>query len=432
MYPNQTGGIFDKENATEPSPSTTTSGAPSLVKQASSLMTPSAKQPLKMGLTRTPSQQGKMTSSAVSSPFGLGQSVLRAKTNLQHPPPTGDDSLKATGKKPSNLARTFSALEANPFSPSDSPDISASKDDRRRSITKRGSAKSRLIIHRDEPSPTPATPTEPVAEAPSRSQASPVKEAAPVLLKSASSLETTTTQLSINRALESYDKVVVGAAETQTKRRALTNDEEKLEIEYCPPPVPEQLYDPGFEIDYSVFEYMPNPLAYQLRTIDQFEIGPPSFDPAPIDRHRPHKTDKDQSNEEEEEEVAIPTVTIADGKFDVTWSTEGTDLKDHNDGNVHPEGDHLFGIKDLHDESKLRPPFDGFIFELEASDDSLSSDEDDILGKKMGSTLPKAGEEKVFRAVDKKKGEFNEALGLEDLEDESKVQAPFSDFAFAL
>ncbi|KAG0334478.1 hypothetical protein BG000_008298 [Podila horticola] len=426
MYPNQTGRIFDKENATEPAPSTTAAGTPSLVKQASSLMTPSAKQPLKMGLTRTPSQQGKMTSSAVGSPFGLGQSVLRAKTNLQHPPPTGDDSLKI-GKKPSNLARTFSALEASPASPSDSPDSSASKDARRRSITKRGSAKSRLIIHRDEPSPTPTTPTAPVEEAPTLSEASPVKEAAPVL-KTASSLETTTTQLSINRALESHDRVVVGAADTQTKRRALTNDEERLEIEYCPPPVAEQPYDPGFEIDYSVFENMPDPLAYQLRTIDRFEIDPPSFDPAPIDRYRPHKTDKDQSNEEEEE-VAIPTVTIADGKFDVTWSNEGTDLKEHNDDRVHPEGDRLFGIKDLHDESKLRPPFDGFVFELEGSDDSLSSDEDDILGKKAGS-LPKA-EDEVF-GVDKEKDEFNEALGLEDLEDKSKVQAPFSDFAFAL
>ncbi|KAG0069191.1 hypothetical protein BGZ92_004726 [Podila epicladia] len=431
MYPNQTGRIFDKENASEPAPSITTSGAPSLVKQASSLMTPSAKQPLKMGLTRTPSQQGKMTSSAVSSPFGLGQSVLRAKTNLQHPPPTGDDSVKATGKKPSNLARTFSALEANPASPSDSPDISAFRDDRRRSITKRGSAKSRLIIHRDEPSSAPTTPTEPAAEAISLSQASPVKKVAPVL-KTASSLETTTTQLSINRALESHDKVVVGAAETQTKRRALTNDEEKLEIEYCPPPVPEQPYDPGYEIDYSLFENMPDPLAYQLRTIDQFEIDPPSFDPAPIDRYRPHKTDKDQSNKEEEEEVDIPTVIIADGKFDVTWSTVGADWKEHSDDNVHPEGDRLFGIKDLHDESKLRPPYDGFFFELEGSDDSLSSDEDDILGKKADSILPKAEEEKVFGAVDKKKDKFNEALGLEDLEDESKVQAPFSDFAFAL
>ncbi|KAG0023787.1 hypothetical protein BGZ82_010658 [Podila clonocystis] len=429
MYPSQTGRIFDKENATEPAPSSTATGAPSLVKQASLLMTPSAKQPLKMGLTRTPSQQGKMTSSAASSPFGLGQSVLRAKTNLQHPPPTGDDSLKA-GKKPSNLARTFSALETNPASPSDSPDISASKDARRHSITKRGSAKSRLIIHRDEPSPTPATPTAPVEEAPSLSQALPVKDVG-LVLKTASSLETTTTQLSINRALESHDKVVVGAAETQTKRRALTNDEERLEIEYCPLPVPEQPHDPGFEIDYSVFENMPNPLAYQLRTIDRFEIDPPSFDPAPIDRYRPHRTDKDQSNEGEEEEFVIPTVTIADGKFDVIWSTEGANLKEHSDDHVHPEGDRLFGIKDLHDESKLRPPFDGFIFEFEGSDDSLSSDEDDILGKKTGSSLPKA-EEEVFGAVDKKKDEFNEAFGLEDLEDESKVQAPFSDFSFAL
>ncbi|KAF9200979.1 hypothetical protein BGZ59_002971 [Podila verticillata] len=419
MYPNQTGRIFDKENATEPAPSTTAAGAPSLVKQASALMTPSSKQPL-MGLARTPSQQGKMTSSAANSPFG--QSVLRAKTNLQQPP--AGDPLKAAGMKSSSLVRTFSAaLETDSASPSDSPDMSASKDARRRSITKRGSAKSRLIIHRDEPAPSiaPTTPMKSVEEAPCLSQATPVNEVAPPV--KTSSLETTTTQLSIDRAFESYDKVVVGAAETQTKRRALTNDEDRLEIEYCPLPVPEEPYDPGFKIDYSVFETMPDPLAYQLRTLDRFEIDPPLFDPAPIDRHRPYNDKNDQAKEEE---VAIPTVTIADGKFDLTWSIEGEDLKDHNDDHVHPLGDRLFGIKDLHDESKLRPPFDGFIFEIEGSDDSLSSDEDDILGK---SSLSKAD---IFGAVDKKADQFNDTLGLEDLEDESKVQAPFSDFAFAL
>jgi len=263
---------------------------------------------------------------------------------------------------------------------------------------------------------------DPVEEAPSPSQATPMKEVAPPV--KASSLETTTTQLSIDRALESYDKVVVGAADTQTKRRALTNDEDRLEIEYCPPPIPEEPYDPGFEIDYSVFETMPDPLAYQLRTLDRFEIDPPSFDPAPIDRHRPHSDRKDRAKEEE---VAIPTVTIADGKFDLTWSIEGEDLKDHNDDHVHPLGDRLFGIKDLHDESKLRPPFDGFVFEIEGSDDSLSSDEDNILGQK--SSLSNAN---IFDPVDKKADQFNEALGLEDLENESKVQAPFSDFSFAL
>ncbi|KAG0334400.1 hypothetical protein BG004_000429 [Podila humilis] len=470
MFPNQSGRVFDKENATEQASTTAAASGPHapLVKQSSTLMTPTGKQPPKMGLSRTPSQHGKITMLGASSPFG--QSVLRTKTNLQQPPlAAGDNTMKLSAKKSSALTRTFSAIEESgttnyPTSPSSilSPDQSESKD-RRRSITKRGSAKSRLVIHRDELTTTPTKTTTTSATTTSTSttlleSASPIiskltrppqaRASTPVpdglrpLLQTVpSSLEATTTQLSMDRALESHDKVIVGAAESETKRRALTNDEDNYEIEYCPPPAPEEPFDPGYELDYEVLKTVPPPMAYQLRTLDRYDLEDPVFEPASIERPR-KSTDnnlkdnkkemagaKTQEVEETKIQVAIPTVTVASGEFDVKWSTLDGDLSDHDEIS---KTSSLFGIKDLHDESKIRPPFDGFVFEIEDSDDE---DGDDIVGQvtrtdhteKLALSTGKGKKIDISNTDD-----FNAALGLDDLEDESKVQAPFSDFTFEL
>lgn len=156
-------------------------------------------------------------------------------------------------KKKSGLARTFSTVLESNNNNNNSTKVPAtpvkSDSSRRLSLTKRGSAKARLVVHKDEPAP------EDIAQAPikinpgtgrnikttgggsggeggattSHRSATRFAEAAP--------LESTTTILSIGRSLESEDKVVVGQAKAETKRRALTNEDDKLEIEYCPPPV---------------------------------------------------------------------------------------------------------------------------------------------------------------------------------------------------
>lgn len=155
-------------------------------------------------------------------------------------------------KKKSGLARTFSTvLESNNNNSSTQVPSTPVKSDssRRLSLTKRGSAKSRLVVHKDEPA------SEDVAPAPikinlgtgqntktagggSGGEGGATTSRRPVTrLAEAAPLESTTTILSIGRSLESEDKVVVGQAKAETKRRALTNEDDKLEIEYCPPPV---------------------------------------------------------------------------------------------------------------------------------------------------------------------------------------------------
>ncbi|KAF9416767.1 hypothetical protein BGZ94_010125 [Podila epigama] len=410
MYSNQGGRILDKENATEPTPNTLATGAHAgLVKQNLSVMnTPSKQQTLKTSLVRTPSQQSKQPSSAANSPFG--QSVLRTKTNLQQPPPlvlVNDTSKNPTAvKNQPSLARTFSASqETNTLAPATtSPEDASSTQDRRRSLTKRGTAKSRLHIHKDDHAP-PHSPHENNPSKDVQSKTNTIDHNKPTTatttapsskvqelkqtLKANSTLETTTTQLSITRAFESQEKVIVGAAEAQTKRRALTNEEDRLEIEYCPPSVPEQPYDPEFEIDYSVLKTVPPAMAYQLHSLDRFDIpDDPVFDLAPIDRqdkktevktkdeldedaHKPDdpvfdlapisRHDKEaeaKTKDGQDEDAHIPDVKVPDIKVTNDQTDVGGSSK-----NVKTMDD-IFGIDDLYDESKIRPPFDGFVFEI--------------------------------------------------------------------
>ncbi|KAF9542114.1 hypothetical protein EC957_002333 [Mortierella hygrophila] len=483
MYPNQSGRVLDKENdiVTENNAGRTGTTGPgglhaNLVKQ-NSLMgnrTPSKQQPqgLKMNPagSKTP-MQGKVSNLGLNSPSA--QSVLRPKTNYQLPPtaPVADDNNTANlNQKKSGLARTFSTvLESNNNNNNNNSDSTKapstpikSDSSRRLSLTKRGSAKARLVVLKDEPAP------EDIAQAPvkinlgagqnikttdggsgggggaktSRRPVTRLAEAAP--------LESATTILSIGRSLESEDKVVVGQAKAETKRRALTNEDDKLEIEYCPPPIEERPYEPDFEvINYDVLKTDPPSLAYQYQYFDYSEPPLPDFELLPT--QRPSRAFS-SSSELSDTELYIPvakTTLTADGHLDVTWSDDDDD--EENDGSPHPLGGishghtgpissgRLFGIKDLPNEDKLRAPFDGFMFDL--SEDSLSEDEDDIFGStRVGATSSsssnrtgsKSNKDQVKGVAVEEADEFNKSFGLDDLEDESKVKAPFSDFFFDL
>jgi len=196
--------------------------------------------------------------------MAIAQSVLRTKTNFQLPPTAlaGDNNnnnnsyTNASTKKKSSLARTFSnVLESNNNNSTSSAVPSTpvvSSDSRRLSLTKRGSAKTRLVVHKDDPEPATVSSIKTNigtsqnittgggggsgggagGEGATTSSQRPTAR-----LVKAVPLESATTFLSIERALESEDQVVVGHAEAETKRRALTNEEDKLEIEYCPPPI---------------------------------------------------------------------------------------------------------------------------------------------------------------------------------------------------
>ncbi|KAF9994975.1 hypothetical protein BGZ79_000231 [Entomortierella chlamydospora] len=430
MYPNQAGRVIDKENDVVDSARGSTPHA-TLVKQTSLLgsRTPSSKQqqlPLKPNLAKTPSQQGKISNLSVNSPGAQG--VLRAKTNQQQLPPAVDNNT-TTLKKKSNLTRTFSAAldnnsnnnnnnsnsnndgSSNNISNTDSTlSTPTNTESRRRSLTKRGSAKSRLVVHKDEP----------ISKETAETSSKRTKDTKPsaVLVKSAP-IESATTLLSIERAVESQEKMVVGPAETKTKRRALTNDDHALNIEYCPPPVEEQPYDPGFELDGFALSTVPPNIAYHFSRVESLHELDTEL---PIIEASTNRSSSPITFEQEEDNAPMPKPEItADGHYNVVWSD------DEDDDKLHPDSGRQFGIKDLQDESKTRPPFDGFVFELDPSEDSLSEDEDDILG---GDLQRKTERKKT--TTGKEVSDFNETFGLGDLEDESKVQAPFSDFAFEL
>lgn len=191
-------------------------------------------------------------------------------------------------------------------------------------------------------------------------------------------------------------------------------------------------------------------MAYQFTKLDYSEPPLPDFELAPTQRpSRAFSSSPELSDTEVQIPVAKTTLT-ADGHLDVTWSDDGSDGDgEENDGSPHPLGSisynhsgpissgRRFGIKDLPNEDKLRPPFDGFMFELDgvSSEDCLSEDEDDIFGSigvgVSASNSSKSNEVKVKREAEEV-DDFNKAFGLDDLEDESKVQAPFSDFSFEL
>ncbi|KAG0367386.1 hypothetical protein BC939DRAFT_502351 [Gamsiella multidivaricata] len=432
MYPNQAGRVVDKENDIA-ADSAARAATATLVKQASFVgsRTPSAKQQgLKVNLTKTPSLQGKPSALALNSPTAQG--VLRTKTNHQQLSSTLDNNSKdTTAKKKSTLTRTFSAaLESNNTNSNSGNTSSAlstpiNTESRRRSLTKRGSAKTRLVVHKDDESVTQETNDNIIVNSNSRDNSDNGSRVKPmVALAKAAPIESATTLLSIQRAVESHDKVVVGQAEAETKRRALPNDDENWDIEYCPPPVEEQPYDPEFELDPLALSTVPSALAYHVHSIEDFELGLPSMEPAKIRRPpSPAQSDEEKDEQEQKQEddkAPMPKSTVTpDGHLDVTWSDD--------EDTVHPKGGRRFGIKDLEDESKTRPPFDGFFFELDASEDSLSEDEDDIFGGRKHNVPGRKKDDS-----DKPTKKFNDAIGLGDLEDEKKVEAPFSDFAFEL
>ncbi|KAG0275298.1 hypothetical protein BGZ95_008955, partial [Linnemannia exigua] len=335
---------------------------------------------------------------------------------------------------------------------------------RRLSLTKRGSAKARLVVHKDEPT---LTTTAAITEAPIKTILGPMQNIKtggvgggaggtstshrPVARPAKAPLESATTLLSIERSFESEDKVIVGQAKAETKRRALTNQEDKFEIEYCPPPVEEQPYEPDFNdfgvINHDILKTVPPPLAYQLQTLDDSEPALPSLELAPTQRPSRSLSPSWSDLSDNETDIPVATTTLtADGHLDLTWSDD--DDHDENDGSPHPIGSvsctslsgnigsgRRFRIKDLPNEDKIRPPFDGFMFDLEtaSSEGSLSEDEDDIFGSIGGSFgAAAAGEEKNKGVVHEQVDEFNKSFGLDDLEDESKVQAPFSEFSFEL
>ncbi|KAF8923433.1 hypothetical protein BGZ58_002959 [Dissophora ornata] len=417
MYPRR---ALDKENDIV--------ADPTLVKQASLTRTPSAlqlQQGLKANLTRTPTQPGKTFSSALFSPSV--QSVLRAKTNFQQLPTTATDTINKNNnnndgtplKRKDTLTRTFSAsLDNTSINNEKTSGLSSTplqSENRRRSLTKRGSAKARLLVHKDDDEEVPQEELDislemnnnvDIKDNNNNNSSSSSNSSTAILVKSAP-VETATTLLSIERGSKSQDKVVVGSAETDTKRRALTNHEDRWDIEYAPPREQEQPYDPGFELDAFALSTVPPALSYHVHSIDDFDIGLPEIMPAKIvrsgdptqpeekkekeekqtvlekmtsqEKQKKPVNDDDVANEEEEEEdatAAMPKSTIsADGHINVVWSDdEGGD-------ELHPKGGYCFGIKDLLDETKTRPPFDGFVFELDASDDSLSEDDDDIFSE---------------------------------------------------
>ncbi|KAF9963033.1 hypothetical protein BGZ70_007709 [Mortierella alpina] len=426
MYPNQTGRATDKENDIAADVGIVRGAAgghpATLVKQASLLgsRTPGKQQQqqgLKMNLAKTPTQQGKNAVLGLGSPSG----VLRAKTNQQQLQPATDDSNATAWKKKSGLARTFSAaLENNNTGSPFAPTTPVASESRRRSLTKRGSAKSRLVVHQDEPALPDIKDNLTKSSLGSNNPAHTIRPAA--RLVRAAPVETATTLLSIERAIASEDKVVAGSAENKTKRRALMNDEDSLEIEYCPPPVKEQPYEPEDRIDTSVLSNIPPAIAYRFHTLTEFELGLPDIEPVEFTRPSRSSSPLVESEVADTKGTSPPKTTItADGHFEAVWSDDEED-----DQQVHPRGGRSFGIKDLHDESKVQPPFDGFVFNVDAqSEDSLSEDEDDIFGGTKAAALA------TSRSV-KDKSEINDTFGLEDLADEAKVEAPFSDFAFEL
>lgn len=103
-------------------------------------------------------------------------------------------------------------------------------------MTRRGSAKLRLVVHKDEEISS-LVPVEENESTDKDDDTIKQRTKPSEILVKGSPIESATTLLSIERAVESHDKVVAGAADAKTKRRALTNDEDRWEIEYCPPPV---------------------------------------------------------------------------------------------------------------------------------------------------------------------------------------------------
>ncbi|KAG0041686.1 hypothetical protein BGZ83_001449 [Gryganskiella cystojenkinii] len=439
----------DKENATLLS-------APTLVKQGSVLASVTSSHPAKT-LARAPSQKNfaKTPSSkggAMAAPGTPKGGVLGSRTNYaaramqvlqsqEKKAETKAEENTAVSSIANPLTRTSSvALETAPTTTTTSistlektneESSSRQPENRRLSLTKRGAAKDRIVVLADVPNELDDQSENDFSgqqdlNGPNKLASRQVK---------ANPVESATTLLSIERAVESEEKVVVGAAKANTKRRALEKDDDRYEIEYCPPPVEEQRYDPGFEIDYSVLSTVPPAIAYHAASLaDLPELELPKFEPVNIRR----ELDRPKGYDPVKDGIVPVTAITHDDRFEVTW---GDDEDGAEAEETHPEGGRRFGILDLGNKDKLRQPFDGFAFDLDGSDSSLSADEDDVFSKSLDSAVNgfdkvKAKDANATSSASKAKSdnkaggldEFHAAVGLDDLEDESKVQAPILDF----
>ncbi|KAG0255461.1 hypothetical protein DFQ27_006230 [Actinomortierella ambigua] len=419
MYHTRSSSIVDKENKEAASSRVLTR------QQSSSNLllprTPSKQhtqgqqhqQPLKAGIPGTP-HLAKTAAIAPSTP--TGHSILRAKTNQQLPATpnahgTKSNSNNTTTTKKSTLARTFSAATATTAAEENtddyqqqqslqSPDIAAiaAADARRKSITRRGSnIRERLIVHRDGPSAdTPdataanmaATPLQATSSSAVSTSSSPSSGRASLRKKSLIRRETVaeqarenaTTTLAMERSQESLDKVVVGEGRTESKRRALSKEDDDVEVEYCPPRQQEQPYECEVQIDKKVFDLHPPALAYYISTVEDFDLPTPSFEPAET-RRRPglaamgeptiDAASTDTNHKEEPDNDDNPSNNVKEKDIvDSARRDEESELE----ATLHPAGSPTtnFGITDLHDNSRTLPPFDGFQFDVDDSGDDLN------------------------------------------------------------
>ena len=175
-------------------------------------------------------------------------------------------------------------------------------------------------------------------------------------------------------------------------------------------------------------------LAYQVKHLGDFgELESPKMEPANISRlpsstsHFPldaadlfgPPADVDRSKDGIVPTTKIVRDCVHGDFFAISWNEDETE-----DEKAHPKNGRRFGILDLASKDKIQHPFEEFAFDVEGSESSLSADEDNIFG---ATSAEKVDAAKV--AVDHKEiDDFHAAVGLDDLEDESKVQAPLLDF----
>lgn len=166
-------------------------------------------------------------------------------------------------------------------------------------------------------------------------------------------------------------------------------------------------------------------LAYQAKLFGDFgDLEDPELEPAEISRlpssDSHFSLDSDlfrPADNDRFKDGIVPSTRISQDnnleEFHVSWNEDETV-----DEKADPKNGRRFGIEDLANKDKIQHPFEGFAFDVEGSESSLSADEDDILGTASNATT----------ANRKDIDDFHLAVGLDDLEDESKVQAPLLDF----
>jgi len=160
---------------------------------------------------------------AVLVPQGLGKKNEASADTTAIPNPLTRTASAMQENAPPTAIHTSASLEKA----AEEEQASAPLGNRRASLTKRGAAKDRISLLPDVPRS--------LDDQDDTGDNGPNKLASRQVM--ANPVESATTLLSIERAVESEGKVVVGAADAKTKRRALENDDDRYEIEYCPPPV---------------------------------------------------------------------------------------------------------------------------------------------------------------------------------------------------